>query len=281
MLKSDYFIADGFGSGFGGTHRIRFNQKLVVALRRGPLSDRLDIEAAIPLLDLVHDELLAFGTRGGEQLDDSELEAALFALRAVTQRVGVDFEPPFRNFTTFKTYWIRNDASGSWHARRIILSDLLEPARVKLVALEERSLDALADPISPRTLTGWPRVDEEIRELRRRFQTATTPQDYRAIGAHCVGVLEALSRTVYEPARHLRDGETEPPVDKTKIRIGRFIDDSAAGPGNTAVRGLANKAVELSHQVKHSSTATRRSAGIAADAAMLLANILRRLAEDT
>ncbi|MGA6207323.1 hypothetical protein ACPESR_21510 [Nocardia testacea] len=281
MLTSDYFIADGFGSGFGGSQQIRFNRELVVALRREPLSDHPDIEAAIPLLDLVHDELLSFGTGGGEQLDDKELEAALFALRAVTQRLGVEFEPPFRNFTTFKTYWLRNNASGSWQARRTILADLFEPVRVKLVALEERSLDFLADPISPRPLTGWPRVDEEIRELRRRFQTATTSQDYRAIGSHCVGVLEALSRTVYDPSRHLREGEAEPPVDKTKSRIGRFIEDAAEGPGNAEIRGLATKAVELAHRVKHSSTATRRSAGIAADASILLANILRRLAEDS
>jgi hypothetical protein len=46
-------------------------------------------------------------------------------------------------------------------------------------------------------------VDEEIRELRRRFRTSQTPQDYRDVDIHCVGVLEALSRTVYNPAKHL------------------------------------------------------------------------------
>lgn len=253
---------------------------MVRELRTGSLSQYSDLEAAVALLDLVHDELLAFGTGGGEKLGDDEIEMALTSLRSVARRVGVEFEVPFRNFTTFKTYWLRNDCSGSWHARRVLLADLFESARVKLVALEERSLDALVDPVSPRAATGWVAVDEEVRELRRRFQTATTPQDYRALGTHAVGVLEALSRTVYDREKHLRAGEEVPPVDKTKMRVGRFIEDAAPGKHNAAVRGLLNKANDLAHEVKHSTTPTRREAGIAADAVIMLANMLRRLAED-
>jgi hypothetical protein len=136
------------------------------------------------------------------------------------------------------------------------------------------------EAVSPHGQVGWPKVDEEIRELRRRFSTATTPQDYRAIGTHCVGVLEALSRTVYDPDKHLRAGETEPPADKTKQRIGRFIEVAAAGSVGEHIRGLANKAIELAHTVKHRETPTRREAGIGGDAVILLSNVLRRLADE-
>jgi hypothetical protein len=33
---------------------------------------------------------------------------------------------------------------------------------------------ALAEAVSPDTNIGWPNVDEELAELRRRFRTATT-----------------------------------------------------------------------------------------------------------
>lgn len=277
VISADFFTissSDPWGD------KKAFDQETVRLLKQAPLSLFPDTEAAIALLDVVHDDLHSYGTGGGERLDDAEMELAISALKAVTRRIGVSFELPFRNFTTFRTYWLRNNASGSWAARREILADLFEPCRAKLVALEERSLDALPNPISPRSSTGWVAVDDEIRELRRRFQTATTPQDYRAIGTHCVGVLEALSRTVYNPDKHLREGETVPPVDKSKIRIGRFVEDAADGPENSEIRGLVLKSVELAHKVKHSTTPTRRSAGIAADAAILLANILRRLDEE-
>ena len=151
----------------------------------------------------------------------------------------------------------------------------------RLIRLEDQAVEAtLALPVSPHAGTGWPRVDDEVRELHRRFQSSTTPQDCRAVGTHCVGVLEALGRTVYDPARHLRDGETPPAPDKSKQRLGRYIEDAVPGTKNEEVRGLASKAVELAHRIKHSETPTRRDAGIAADAVILVANILKRLEQE-
>jgi hypothetical protein len=86
--------------------------------------------------------------------------------------------------------------------------------------------------------------------------------------------------TVYDAGKHLRDDETVPPRDKTNMRIGRFIEDASAGPHNADLRGLANKVAALAHHVKHAPTPTRRDAGIASDAVILLANMLRRLGED-
>jgi hypothetical protein len=114
----------------------------------------------------------------------------------------------------------------------------------------------------------------------RRFRTATTAQDYRDVGNRAVAVLEALSRSVYDPRVHLRDGETEPPADKTKQRIGRYVEGSLAGKDNEAIRGVVNKVSELAHSVKHSTVPTRREAGIAADSVVMLANILRRVDQD-
>lgn len=90
---------------------------------------------------------------------------------------------------------------------------------------------------------------------------------------------EALSRQVYDVNCHLRPGETEPPVAQTKQRIERFVEDAASGASNAEVRKLARAAIELSQAVKHSSTPSRRQAGIAADSVVQLANLLRRLDE--
>lgn len=123
-------------------------------------------------------------------------------------------------------------------------------------------------------------VDDEIRELQRRFRSAATPQDYRDVGNRAVAVLEALSRTIYDPTKHLRDGEVAPPVDRTNVRIGRYVEDSLGGAENEEVRGVAKKVSELAHKVKHRPAPTRRDAGIAADSVILLANILRRVDQE-
>lgn len=282
-MRPDDFFTLGFapGPGVTGIRSVTvFNHELADRLRQRPLPDVDDLDAAMALLQLVHDDLERFGTEGGQRLSDDDLGAALRALRAVLKRLGISFEVPFRSFTTFKSYWVGHDMSGSWQARRTYLQGAFDPIHQRLVRLEEERFEAqLADPVSPRGRTGWQKVDNEIKELRRRFSTASTPQDYRAVGSHCVGVLEALSRTVYDPTKHLRPGEQEPPADKTKQRLGRYVEDAIPGSDQAELRALIGRAIEFAQLVKHREAPTRRDAGIAADAVIMLANILRRLAE--
>lgn len=277
MVRPDDFYRDDLIPGHGGP---RFDTELVERVRVGPLTNRDDIEVAVPLARVIHDELETFGTDSNNIMTEHQMRVSLRALSAVTERLGVKADVPFRDFSTFRSWWIRNGARGSWQARRDLLHDIFEPIHDDLAALEEKSLaSTLAEPISPHSRTGWPTVDTEISELRRHFLAAQTPQDYRAVGLDCVAVTEALSGTVYRSDRHLRQGETEPPVDKTKQRLDRFIEDALQGPDNAAIRKLARSAIELAQEVKHSDTPTRREAGIAADAVILVANILRRLDE--
>jgi hypothetical protein len=162
-----------------------------------------------------------------------------------------------------------------------ILDSVFESLHDELTERETHSLESnLADPISPRGRTGWARVDEEVAELRRHFAGARTPQDYRNVGNDCVTVLEALSRQVYDPDKHLRDGEEEPPIGKTKQRIGRFVEDTAPGSDAAVLRKLVRSSIEYVQEVKHRDTGSRKEAGIAADSVILLANLLRRLDED-
>ncbi|MDP3984775.1 MAG: hypothetical protein Q8Q52_07230 [Acidimicrobiia bacterium] len=279
MDIDDFFIESPPGPfGPGST---RLNTDRLTDLRKGPVPGHADIDVAQALSQLVHQDLVLYGTSGGATLDNPGMQLALRAMRAVGERLGIDVSVPFRDFDGFYAYWIREGAKGSWQARRDLLSEIFEPMWAELDRLEDTMLaGGLAEAVSPRAATGWSTVDTEIHELRRRFRSATSPQDYRAVGTHCVGVLEALSRTVYDHEVHLREGEDEPAPDKTKQRIGRFVEDAVPGRDNSEVRSLATKAIDLAQAVKHRTTPTRRDAGIAADAVILLANICRRLGVD-
>ncbi len=279
VRPDDFFTADRFSEG----HARYADRQLLRAVRAGVVPERDDVEVAAALARLVNDELASFGTGGGEEMTNDDMRDALLALRAVVDRVGVEgFDPPFRDFTTFKTYWIRKGAAGSggYQARRNLLADLFDSLHDALADLETHALAAtLVEPVSTHSRTGWSAVDTEISELRRHFRSARTPQDYRAVGNDCVAVTEALGRQVYQPALHLRPGETEPPAANTKQRLERFVEDAVPGADNAAVRKLARAVIELSQQIKHSSAPTRLEAGICADAVIQLANMLRRLSD--
>jgi len=304
MRPDDFLLVVGTDDDWGGLAIQRVNRELIDRLRRGPVLDRTDIEVAVPLARLVHDELEAFGTDGGGLMDNTDMREALLALLAVITRLGITaFEQlPFRDLATFRTFWIREGASGNQQRRRDLLNGLFDGLHDQLAHLETRALaSSLIEPISPHDRTGWSRVDTEISELRRHFLSAQSPQDYRAVGNDCVAVIEALSAQspqdyravgndcvaviealsaqVYEPSQHLRAGEAEPPVASTKLRIERFVEDAATGSDNAALRKLARAVIEFAQHVKHSTTPTRREAGIAADAVIQLANLLRRLPE--
>ncbi|MCK0441288.1 hypothetical protein MUG78_17960 [Gordonia alkaliphila] len=250
------------------------------AIVAGPLPDYPDVETAVALARFVHEQYESYGTNCEDLVTDDESLTILRTLKALLNRLGITtFDPPFRDFKSFRSYWIRNDCSGSWQARRDVLDEIFEPLHRVLDEREAGSISStLATAISPRKVTGWPRVDEEISELRRHFESASTQQDYSNVGNDCVSTLEALSEAAYDHAKHGSPGEDEPPVAKTKDRLDRVVEVGLVGPENAHLRKLARAAIELAQAVKHRrETATRAEAGIAADAVILLANMIRRL----
>jgi hypothetical protein len=259
--------------------------ELLEGLRRGPFRDLDDLNVAIGLTKLVHKELEAFATEGvvGMRLDADQTELALKAEKAVLQRLSIGLELPFRNLDTFRDHWLAEGISGtgSWQRRRRLLSELFEPVHRRLIELEEeRFRNEVAAPIGGSVETGWQAVDNELRQLATAFKRAQTPQDYRNVGNLSVGVLEALSRTIYDPARHLPEGEDEPPVSHTKDRLDAYVRSEFGGRENAKLRTLLRSAIEYAQSVKHSTTPTRKEAAIAADSVVLLASTLRRLADD-
>lgn len=82
-----------------------FNRTLATELRKGPLPDVTDVDAARSLLDVVYEDLEAFGTIGGEKLDGTEFELAQKALIQALCRLDFHLSLPWRNFSTFHDHW--------------------------------------------------------------------------------------------------------------------------------------------------------------------------------
>jgi hypothetical protein len=254
---------------------------LIRQVHSGTATSPTDIDAAVALARLVHDEYNERGTSNHPRFTVDESRASMSALRAVLGRLNVPFSPPFSDFDEFHQYWKREGASGAggWKARRQILDNVFNPLHDLLADIQAGTLThELAEPATERPRTGWTHVDEEVAELRRHFREAKTSQDYRNIGNDCVIVLEKLSATAYRKDRHLPAGEDEPPVAKTKARLDRVVEVELDGSSNSELRKLVRAAIEQAQSVKHR-TPDRRQAGIAADSVILLANIFRRLAE--
>lgn len=284
MKIEDFFIKSAIEPGeiaWGGPAKT-LNDERITEITRGPLPGDNDLESAISLTRLARDEYELRGTGGNTSLDDDQSRVLLRAARMAALRQGVELEVPWRDFGTFRTFWIDNGAHGNWQARRNIIAQHFGPVLDALLNTEERAyVNELTTGVSPRDRLGWSKVDEHIDQLRSRFRSASTTVDYRDVGNRCVGVLEAISSLVYDPAVDCPPGGEEPAVSKTNVRIGAYISRRLPGKENEELRGIATKASGLAHRMKHSSRADRTRTGICADTVILLAHILRRLEEDT
>jgi len=125
------------------------------AARAGSVPGHDDLSSALALTRLFRAELGAFGTGGGEKLGDAEIALAQRTLRALLQRLGIDLTLPWRNFALFRSYWLKNNASGSYQARRDLIEQFLGPLQDALDEREDVEIRAvLAEAVSPRAGTG-------------------------------------------------------------------------------------------------------------------------------
>ena len=264
---------------------VRLHLDLLQSAVRGPIPEYSDIELASALLELMHQELQAFGTDMSNRIPASEsnqFRLLTQACRRVNQRLGLNFpESPFRDMPGFRDYWIREEMDWSWAKRRNYLNELFRDIEKAIDDLQYQGWeDSLIEPVTPQSSTGWLLVDSEIEQLRQKFAIARTEQDHSAIGNSCVRILESLGDIAFDPEKYLSNGEEVPGRDKTKNRFDKIISFELAGSENEEVRGYARKLVELAHMVKHRATPSRRDAGVAADGVITLANMIRRVTLD-
>lgn len=285
ITAADFWLARKTAAtdSWGGSLLEELDTDRLASLVDTPDPNHSDLAVALALMDLVRDDFQLSGTSGDHRIRDAGMRTAIRALESTSARPGYPFSLPFRDHAAWKSYWVRQGApgSGGWQARRNLLSDLFDASYATMTAALDRAPEVtLVEAASEHERLGWPEVDTEVGELRRHFRAARTSQDYRAVGNDSVHITEAMSREVYVHERHTPAGEEEPPVTKTKLRFDRYIDSQLPGSDNTELRKLARATIEMAQAVKHRGTPTRREAGLAADAVILLANMLRRLAED-
>ncbi len=139
MSPDDLFLEanPGLHDQWGGPRR-ELNQPLLDGLRRGRVDGLDDLDAALALTQLVHDDLMAYGTGGGEEVTNTQIGLAMRALRATLTRLGVEIDLPFRDYTTFRTYWTTHGGHGSWAARREMVTAIFEPVFARLFSLQDR-----------------------------------------------------------------------------------------------------------------------------------------------
>ncbi len=127
---------------------------LIDGLRTGPAPDVDDLDAAIAMAELLHAEYMSYGTGGGQRLTGAQAVLTQRTLRAVLARLGLSLGVPWRDFESFRSYWLSHGGHGSWAARRQMVATAFDPLLVQLYKKKDEphpssvsapALDALGD----------------------------------------------------------------------------------------------------------------------------------------
>lgn len=229
------------------------NRGLLRQIGSGSLTNFDEVSVAIKMLRTVQDEFERFGTNGTQAFTNDDSREALLALQACCKRLGfVNFVWPFRDFSSFRSWWVSEGARGSWQARR----DLLEGVFGEIaVALDHRFLEIqerqLVRPLNPEELATWPEIRREMNELRRHVASATSTADLRNIGNDCVSILERLSEFIYFHEIHGLPDTDEPAVSKTKIRLTSLIEHEYLSESKSELKRVVSAVIDLAQAIKH------------------------------
>ncbi len=97
-MRPDEFFVDDAVLDLPGEVRPHVDRQLLTTIRTSAPGGRDDIEVAVPLAILVHEDLERYGTDGSQEMSNADMGLAIAALRAVLQKLGITApEIPFRD----------------------------------------------------------------------------------------------------------------------------------------------------------------------------------------
>ena len=161
MRARDFFILDEDSTiEVNGGHPPLYvlNEDLLDDLITESLPLASDASVAEGLLELVHDELVGYGTDGSQQLYDKQIARAIRALEAVTWRLGMPLKLPFRTSSRSVPtgYATEPRATAAGKPAGDIVAELLDLAREELDQLRRDGKPQIHEDLIANLRIEWP-----------------------------------------------------------------------------------------------------------------------------
>lgn len=264
-----------------GTFQV--NRELINLVRIGPLDGFDDVLIGGRLLELTRSEFEKYGTDRTNVFDNDDARSALSSFKACCIRLGItEIDFPFRDFTTFRSWWLKNGASNSWQARRDLVENVFDPLVKRfdnlLLGISERTL---FDPLNINSQSTWPKIQEEIEQLRKHAVSANSDADIRNLGNDCVVIMEKLSTFLYRHADHGDASLAEEPPTKTKNRLTGIVEHEFLSSSSHELVKVVRSTIELAQAIKHNHNPTLMDTMILAESTIFLVAVLDRLLNES
>jgi len=122
--------------------------------------------------------------------------------------------------------------------------------------------------------TGWQKVDRQLQEMRLRLETASSEEQYQAVGLLCREALISVAQEVYRPERHFPADGVAPSATDAKRMLDAIFEADLKGNPNEDARAHAKAAVRLALALQHRRTADFQMAALCAEGTLSVVNML-------
>lgn len=191
-------------------------------------------------------------------------------VRAQLMSLGLEDPNPWPDLWMWYGRYKDDSALQSYQARRELVLNQYQPL---LDALENIADRRLGTGISA-PATGWTEVDRQVEQLRERYARAQTPEEFRQVGLLCRDIFTSLGHVVFDPDKHLPDGEPMPKRDDAKKRLDVAVAAEHSGKSGEKLRALMRATWEFVQPVVHDRTDDQTKALVAADATIHVVKVL-------
>jgi hypothetical protein len=215
-------------------------------------------------LEYLRNTMVAVATGGPLIKDVNDQFQRTYALvAAALARRGIENPLPYGSLWDWYGRWTSGDMP-TYQSRRVFVGEIFNPLvnRIRTGRVEEF------------TPTGWTRVDRTVGELRDRLASATTEEQFQAVGLLCREALISLAQAVYVAERHPPlDGVAPSQADANRM-LGAYIAVELGGGAHEEARRHGSSALNLAVGLQHRRTATFRDAAMCVEATTSVINIV-------
>lgn len=202
---------------------------------------------------------------GGRPINDvNDGYRALYArVAASLGRKGIPNTLPYGDLWEWYGRW-KNGDMPTYQSRREFVNRFIEP-------LLSVIRTGHAEPYLP---TGWTRVDRVAGELRDRLASASTEEQFQAVGLFGREVLISVAQAVFVPERHPTEDGVPPSDTDANRMLSAYFATELQGGSNEEIRSHARSALKPAVALQHRRTASFRDAAMCVEATTAVVNLV-------
>lgn len=182
--------------------------------------------------------------------------------------LGIENPNPYKGLWDWYNRWKQNDLS-TYASRRAFIPELYQSL---IDIINSSAEDSYISEYIP---TGWERVDRTIYEMKKGLSSASTEEQFQAIGMLGRETIITIAQEVYDKTIHSTLDGVEPSVTDAKRMLDAFLNYNLSGSSNERTRKFAKSAVDMANHLTHDRMAIKRDATMCLVSVTAVASLIK------